>query len=419
MAHLFRTQDKDGKLHPKWRFQYTDWRGKRHTKTGTSSRKETEKLAQRIDAYHEEIRRGFRPAPKLADEAAQRPFATLVNEYLAWGNSQGGRRGRAWSKGHSRMQRARLKWWEEQLHPKSLSSLEKCLPHVEKALRGQQERGTSGKTINDYAATLHSFCNWCIDRDYMENDPLKKLKRFDSTPKEVRRAMTAEEIMRLLEVAPEYRRILYETAFCSGLRAKELKSLTIHDLDLRRSGLCLHAEWTKNRVGGFQPLPSVVLHHLAEFAATGQAKAVYRRQFIRAGSKADHLGEPLLYVPTHPSRTLRTDLQAAGIPIRTEEGKIDFHALRVAFVSFVVETGTDLKTAQSLARHTNPELTMNVYARVRGTRLSEVAEAVGRIILPLKSTVVAQRNLRDAVSHLLPMPYAQPTSASIPAASTS
>ena len=145
---------------------------------------------------------------------------------------------------------------------------------------------------------------------------------------------------------------------------------------------------------------------------------MYRRQFIRGGSKAEHLGEPLLYVPTHPSRTLRTDLQAAGIPIRTEEGKIDFHALRVAFVSFVVETGADLKTAQSLARHTTPELTMNVYTKVRGTRLSEVAEAVGRIILPLKSTVVAQRNLRDAVSHFLPMPYAQPKTGSIPAAST-
>jgi hypothetical protein len=160
------------------------------------------------------------------------------------------------------------------------------------------------------------------------------------------------------------------------------------------------------------------VQHLAEFAATGQAKAMYRRQFIRAGSKPDHLGDPLLYVPTNPSRTLKTDLKAAGIPVRTEEGKIDFHALRVAFVSFVVETGTDLKTAQSLARHTTPELTMNVYARVRGSRLTEVAEAVGRIILPLTSTKEAQRNLGGSASHFFPIPCQHHPGASIPAAST-
>lgn len=418
MAHVFRTRDRNGKHHPKWRFQYTDWQGKRHTKTGTGSKRETERLAQREEGYHEEIRRGFRPPPKQSDTTAHRSFGSIIDEYLAWGNSQGGRKGRPWSKGHSRMQRARLTWWKDHLRPKSLLSLEKCLPLVEKALRGLQVNGASGKTLNEYGGVLRSFCNWCIDRDYMENEPLKKLKRFDSTPKEVRRAVTAEEMMRLLEVAPEYRRIVYETAFCSGLRAKELKSLTVHDLDVRRGGLCLHAEWTKNRVAGFQPLPSVVVQHLAEFAATGQAKAMYRRQFIRAGSKPDHLGDPLLYVPTNPSRTLKTDLKAAGIPVRTEEGKIDFHALRVAFVSFVVETGTDLKTAQSLARHTTPELTMNVYARVRGSRLTEVAEAVGRIILPLTSTKEAQRNLGGSASHFFPIPCQHHPGASIPAAST-
>ncbi|HNT87788.1 MAG TPA: tyrosine-type recombinase/integrase, partial [Candidatus Hydrogenedentes bacterium] len=136
-----------------------------------------------------------------------------------------------------------------------------------------------------YAASLNSFCNWCIDRDYMEEHPLKKLKRFDATPKTVRRAITPEEIARLLEVAPEDRRILYETAFCSGLRAKELKSLTVHDLDLRRGGLHLHAKWTKNRMAGFQPLPSAVLEHLSDFFASGQAAALYRRNHIRQGRK--------------------------------------------------------------------------------------------------------------------------------------
>ncbi len=316
------------------------------------------------------------------------------------------------------MQRSRLTWWQKKLRLKTLKELTGCLARVEKVLRGLQKTGASGKTLNDYAASLNSFCNWCIDRDYMEEHPLKKLKRFDATPKTVRRAITPEEIMRLLEVAPEHRRIFYETAFCSGLRAKELKSLTVHDLDLRRGGLHLHAKWTKNRMAGFQPLPSAVLEHLNGFVESGQAAALYRRNYIRHDTKYEYPEEPLLYVPSNTSRMIERDLEAAGIPKWTEEGKVDFHALRVSYVSLVVETGADLKAAQSLARHTTPELTMNVYARVRGSKLTEVAEAVGRIILPLANIRLAERNSRGHVTHLSTTGYTESRSASIPAAST-
>ena len=57
--------------------------------------------------------------------------------------------------------------------------------------------------------------------------------------------MTPEEINQLLDHAPPHRRILYETAFLSGLRANELRSLTVDDLDTVRCGLHLASEWTK------------------------------------------------------------------------------------------------------------------------------------------------------------------------------
>jgi integrase len=252
----------------------------------------------------------------------------------------------------------------------------------------------------------------------MEKHPLTKLKRFDATPKTVRRAITPDEITRLLEAVPEYRRILYETAFCSGLRAKELKSLTVRDLDLERGGLCLHAKWTKNRMAGFQPLPSFVLEHLRDFAESGQALALYQRNYIRRDTHEEYPEEPLLYVPSNTSRMIERDLKAAGIPKWTEEGKVDFHALRVSYVSLVVETGADLKAAQTLARHTTPELTMNVYARVRGSKLTEVAEAVGRLILPLTNIELAQQHRALRATSCPATGYEGSRSASIPAAST-
>ena len=60
MAYLYRTRGKDGLLHEKWRFQYTDWQGCRKTGTGYVSKTETAKLAARIEAEHLEIRKGYR-----------------------------------------------------------------------------------------------------------------------------------------------------------------------------------------------------------------------------------------------------------------------------------------------------------------------------------------------------------------------
>ena len=104
---------------------------------------------------------------------------------------------------------------------------------------------------------------------------------------------------------------------------------------------------------------------------------------------------------------IERDLEAAGIPKWTEEGKVDFHALRVSYVSLVVETGADLKVTQSLARRTTPELTMNVCAPVRGSKLAEVAEAVGRIILPLANIGFAEEDPGNPVSRSPAIGYAK------------
>ena len=50
-------------------------------------------------------------------------------------------------------------------------------------------------------------------------------------------------------------------------------------------------------------------------------------------------------------------------------------------MSLVVESGATVKETQELARHSTPQLTMNVYARARQDRLSEAVERVGEVVL--------------------------------------
>jgi integrase len=322
---------------------YTDHIGKQRFFTGTRNRAETKRMALRLDDEHRQIRTGYRPLAEAHDQHATRPLFSVVTEYLAWGKSQGGRGGRVWSETHARKREGHLWWWQAQLGVHELGHLSGCLPRVEAVLRSQQELRRAGKTLANYAETLRSFCRWCVERQYLEANPLTKLKPFDTTSIATRRALTVEEIQRLLDHCPVDQRLLLETAFCSGLRVTELRKLTPGHLDVRRGGLTLDAAWTKNRRPGFQPLPSAMLERLSTWVETKEALRLYALNFERGQSKGTYPKDPLLYVPRNPSRSLDRALKAAGISKVTSNGKMDFHACRVAYITMVFESGATLK----------------------------------------------------------------------------
>ncbi len=116
---------------------------------------------------------------------------------------------------------------------------------------------------------------------------------------------------------------------------------------------------------------------------SGKVESLYEKAIEQQGKRDKLKSVPenaLLYVPRNSADRLKADLAAAGIPIKTEAGKLDFHALRTAYINLVIETGADLKTAQTLARHATPELIMNVYGRARDSSCRQAAEAVGRMV---------------------------------------
>ena len=241
--------------------------------------------------------------------------------------------------------------------------------------------------MSGYAQTLSAFCDRCIRRGYLETNPLDGLAPFDTAPEVRRRAMTPDEVTRLLAVSPPDRRLLYETALFSGLRVNELRHLTLEHLNLERNGLHLDAAWTKNREEGFQPLPRELLGRLKAFVDSGEPARLYEEKLRQGGSSREVPVGTLLYVPGRPTRSLSKDLKAAGIPEKAPGGKLDFHALRTAFVNLVFEFAqVSPKEAQDLARHSTPNLTFNVYGRSRENRLVEGIERLAEAVMPIEKS---------------------------------
>ena len=67
-------------------------------------------------------------------------------------------------------------------------------------------------------------------------------------------------------------------------------------------------------------------------------------------------------------KMMQVDLQAAGVDYIDAHGLYaDFHALRHTFITNMMKSGVNPKTAQALARHSTIDLTMNVYTSLTVT----------------------------------------------------
>lgn len=242
-----------------------------------------------------------------------------------------------------------------------------------------QDEGKAGKTLQNYADGLSAFCSWSVGMEYLDRNPLEKLSRYNTSPKTRRRAPTRDEIRRFLKTIEDKgtryakaRRLGYEVALATGLRKKELRFLVVADLDVAAGGIHLRAEWTKNRKEGFQHLQPDLLGRLNESA---QGKEPSAR---------------LLFIARHASEAITRDLEAAGIEKKTTEGKVDFHALRVAYTALALEHGPDLKTVQTLTRHSTAEMMLMTYGRTHKEKLASTAKAIGDAIFNDLSTKEVQ-----------------------------
>jgi integrase/recombinase XerD len=236
-------------------------------------------------------------------------------------------------------------------------------------------RPASQQTRNYYVREAKAFTRWLLENGRADRDPLAGLGGQAVTERvHARRDLLPEELARLLDAALASPRpaarlsgrdrwALYLTALCTGFRAGELASLTPESFDLGdEPAVTCAAAYTKNRKTAVQEI------------AAGDAAAL--RAYL-AGKPAGKPVWPGVWW-RKAARVLRGDLKAAGIPyvVGGPDGPLyaDFHSLRHSYVTAAVENSPDVKTAQALARHSSPALTIGRYAHAKAGRKRAAVE---------------------------------------------
>ena len=307
-------------------------------------------------------------------ERPERSAADLVGDYVAWGRKFGRRDGRGWSEGHAINVNRQLLFLIDAMAVRTAADLrgalliaERLLGDLKKPNSGQvsldylsndtnidPKTGSLGDTsIRSYGTVLKSWTKWLIDREIVHVNPFKKLTLPPATKEAGGRPLTPGEIGKLLAAADASWRTLYELALVSGLRANELRSLRQSDLDFERGGVRLSEAWTKNRKGGCQLLPWRTLEKIGSYGLPG--------------------------VPQQTARSVRRHLALSGVA-NIED--VDFHGLRRTYSSLLNLAGASEKENQELMRHSAKGITFGVYTRNYATRLRELVEAVGAMIVP-------------------------------------
>jgi integrase len=201
------------------------------------------------------------------------------------------------------------------------------------------------------------FCGWLFDVERIPSNTLARMSALDVEldRKRVRRALTTEEAVKLIETTAAQSRIggmtgidrmvRYALGIGTGLRQATLFSLRPEDFHLDEEEfqfIRVLPTTTKNR----KPKDQLVRDDLAALLRPWLAGKPKGRPVFTKSPAA----KPII--------AYRSDLKAAGITYNEEGTNLycDQHAQRNAYITAVIRAA-GLKVAQDLAGHSTPNLT--------------------------------------------------------------
>lgn len=320
----------------------------------TPDKREAERLlhAERVKA--EKRHAGMLP-PEETTESRERPLNELLETFLGHLRSIGRTESTLKKYRNTKVLFARC-GWRRIAHVTARSFCE-----------WREHTHLAGKSVNDLLKNTCNFFEWMRRSRMVAESPLEFVNPVKVTPTEFRRALTTEQAQQLFKVSSPHRAAIYLMALRTGLRRKELQSLTVADfaLDAPRPSVRVSASVTKNHKEAVLYLPDEVVPVIRSILPDNAMP--FEKVFPR--------------IPR--VRTFKKDLKRAGISFEDEGGRrLDLHALRLTFCMDAGDAcGGDLRVLQALMRHSDIRTTMRYYKDSSRLPLSNVIAKLPQLTL--------------------------------------
>jgi integrase len=247
-------------------------------------------------------------------------------------------------------------------------------PDVQKLVNGWAQ-GRMPRTVRRQYDVIRALFAYAVASDWLARSPCRAidLPRVDAVR---RHALGPDEVSRIAgAIDARYSSMVWLGAVL-GLRWGEVAGLTVGSLDLLRGTLTVNEQLGRDRLLGppkssagrrTLSLPRALTELLAaHLAALGLTAADTKRLLFTTGD-----GAPLDYAHWR-QRVWGPAASAAGL-VGT-----GFHDLRRTAATALVLDGVDLKTAQTRLGHSDPRLTLAVYAQATTAADRSAADRLGK-----------------------------------------
>lgn len=350
MASLYKRGRDRGKKRSCWYFTYSDADGKRRTMKGFTDRGETQQLAARVEHEADLRRRGLiDPATERVAQRRKQPLGEHLEAFQA-------KLGTTTPK-HVSLMMSRIRKIVAGCGFVTAGDID--AEAVETFITAFcDEKKLGRRTFNHYVQAFGAFCNWLVETGRLAANPVARIQPLNAEVdvRHKRRALSAEDFAALVRsardsdeeiqcFAGEERARIYILSYMTGLRRKEIASLTPRSFNLDDAipTLTVEAACSKHRKTDVLPLHPHLVGLLREWLAGVPAD---RLLFPKLGKRRTWL-------------MVKKDLARAAIPYETPEGIADFHAAgRHSHITGLFKAGVPLPTAQKLARHADIKMTM-------------------------------------------------------------
>ena len=390
MASLYkksslRTDPKTGKKikaeSKKWWAQYRDSHGTLKRVPLATNKNVAQQMLAKIVARVEREKAGI--IDPTADEM-KRPIKQHIVDFEKHQKSKNN------SPDHVRKCKARIERLVKKCLWKNVSQIKAS--DVEDFLLDLREKeGLSIETSNHYLRAIKAFINWLISNQRLNHNPLAGVKVLNSRTdrRHDRRALSEMELARLINVAengppsggllgPD-RAMLYTLAAYTGFRKGELGSLTLRSfhLDQEPCVVAIQAAYSKHRREDVQVMHPALVAKFKEWVSrknVGANEILFPISRKTCGTERD--GAALLEFDLGAARTFwiaesETEEEEKRreasdfLRYKNFDGKYaDFHCLRHTFITNLGRAKVSPKAAQTLARHSDISLTMNIYTHI-------------------------------------------------------
>lgn len=237
-------------------------------------------------------------------------------------------------------------------------------------------RGTKAKIRN----IMSAVCSHAMRYGWMTTNPIRAVRQ-SAKRERIIVPLTAEEVQRLFATLGPRERTLVLLGVPTGMRRGELLATQWCDIDFDKKTLNIRKSIWHQHLGPVKtdesektmPLDDEMVADLMRWRS--ETPYAGEQDWIFASGRMKGCQ------PLWPEAIMRNYIRPAAL--RAEITKpITWHVFRHTFSTLLAENDEDVKTVQSLMRHANSSITMNIYTHAVTSKKRRAQQKVVEMILP-------------------------------------